>query len=255
MNEFLNMSGGPSAATTLTAMLHYAFAHFPVVKELTNLYQPTTGRRLNTTIPEVAADLNSHLLQAILDVTYATGPSARDKLFTAFNLFRNRTTTHRSLIYAIFCYIWTHHEKSKVQAAVAAILQDYALAPSAKEVKALLEACSKGHTCHLMLRSSLISVDQLPGIQRLKLTTNMSTHEFAYVTSQWLILWQCMCNFICQHDFSKPTLSRLDEWLIKFDITKGGHATAQEIENHEFCEKGVTVQDESFKNAKTFVTN
>ena len=129
MNEFLNMSGGPSAATTLTAMLHYAFAHFPVVKELTNLYQPTTGRRFNTTIPEVVADLNPHLLQAILAVTYETGPAARDKLFTAFNLFRNRTTTHRSLIYAIFCYIWSHHEKSKVQAAVAAILQDYALAP------------------------------------------------------------------------------------------------------------------------------
>ena len=103
MNEFLNMSGGPSAATTLTAMLHYAFvAHFPVVKELTNLYmyQPTTGRRFNTTIPEVVADLNPHLLQAILAVTYETGPAARDKLFTAFNLFRNRTTTHRSLIIA-----------------------------------------------------------------------------------------------------------------------------------------------------------
>ena len=59
-----------------------------------------------------------------------------------------------------------------------------------------------------------------------------------------------MCNFICQHDFSKPTLSRLDEWLIKFDITKGGHATAQEIENHEFCEKGVTVQTNHSKMQK-----
>jgi hypothetical protein len=51
-----------------------------------------------------------------------------------------------------------------------------------------------------------------------------------------------MCNFICQHDFSKPTISRLDEWLMQFDISKGGHATVQEIENHEFCTKGVTIQ-------------
>ena len=165
------------------------------------------------------ADLDKTILQVILEVTYETGPGARDKLFTAFNLFRNRTTTHRSLIYAIFCYIWTHHEKSKVRAAVAAIIQDYVLAPSDTAVQTLLAACSKGHTCHLMLRSSLITVEQLPGIQRLTLTTTMSTQEFEYVTSQWLSLWKCMCNFICQHDFSKPTISRLDEWLIQFDIS------------------------------------
>jgi hypothetical protein len=235
MNDFIQMSDGASASTTLDSMLHYVFSMFPVVKELTNLYQPTTGRRPNTSIAEVVADLDKTILQAILEVTYETGPGARDKLFTAFNLFRNRTTTHRSLIYAIFCYIWTHHEKSKVRAAVAAIIQDYALAPSDTAVQALLAACSKGHTCHLMLRSSLLTVEQLPAIQRLKLTTTMSTQKFDYVTSQWLSLWKCMCNFICQHDFSKPTISRLDEYLLdrEFWTTSLGGLTLTPTKWHQ----------------------
>jgi len=110
MNDFIQMSGGPSASTTLDSMLHYVFSMFPVVKELTNLYQPTTGRRPNTSIAEVVADLDKTILQAILEVTYETGPGARDKLFTAFNLFRNRTTTHRSQ--TDICYFLLHLDPS-----------------------------------------------------------------------------------------------------------------------------------------------
>jgi hypothetical protein len=98
-----------------------------------------------------------------------------------------------------------------------------------------------------MLRSSLITVDQLPGVKRLKINLSMTNKEFDYATSQWLILWQCMCNFICQHDFSKPKISLLDEWLMQFDISKGGRASLTEIENHPFCEQNVSVQSNHSK--------
>ena len=242
MQDMLQMSGGGSASHTLGSLPHHVYSQVPILPELTNLHLPTTGRRVKESIAEVAADLNKDLVQAILEVTYAQGLNARDKLFTASNLFTNLTKTHRSLRYAIICYIWTHHEKSKVKTTVASIIQDYALASSDTEIKALLEACSNGHTCNFMLSSSLITVDQLPGVQRLKINISMSTQEFEYATSQWLILWQCMCNFICQHDFSKPKISLLDEWLMQFDISKGGRASQTEIENHPFCTKDVTVQ-------------
>ena len=157
-----------------------------------------------------------------------------------FNKLAKRT--HRSLKYAIICYIWTHHDKSKVKGTVQSIIQDYALAQNDREVQTLLEACSSGHACNFMMRSSRLSVDQLPGVKRLKLTLSMSTPEFEYVTSQWLLLWQRLCNFICQQDFSKPKISLLDEWLMKFDISKGGYATPAEIANHVFCEKDILVQ-------------
>ena len=242
MQALLNMSGGANASTTLSLLQHHIFNQYPITPALTTLYQPSTGRRPKQSIAEIVADLNKDLLEAILAVTYEKGLSARDKLFTAFNLFTNLTKTHRSLRYAIICYIWAHHDKSKVKGPAASIIQDYALAPTAEDVQVLLKSCSEGRTCNFQLRSSLLTVDQLPGVQRLKLTLNMSTAEFEYVTSQWLILWQCLCNFICQQDFSKPTISRLDEWLMNFDISKGGHATMMDIENHEFCKKGVPVQ-------------
>jgi len=223
------------------------FAQFPIIRELTNLHQPTTGRRSKQSIAEVVADLDKHIIQAFTDVTYETGPGAREKLLIAFNRFTNMTKTHRSLRYAVICYIWAHHDKSNVKGQVASIIQDYALAPSNTEVKALLAACSNGHTCNFMLRSSLITVDQLPGVKRLKTNLSMTNQEFDYATSQWLILWQCMCNFICQHDFSKPKISLLDEWLMQFDISKGGRASLTEIENHPFCEQNVSVQSNHSK--------
>ena len=195
MQDMLQMSGGGSASHTYAGLSspsipHHVFSQVPILPELTNLHLPTTGRRVKESIAEVAADLNKDLVQAILEVTYAQGLNARDKLFTASNLFTNLTKTHRSLRYAIICYIWTHHEKSKVKTTVASIIQDYALASSDTETKALLEACSNGHTCNFMLSSSLITVDQLPRVQRLKINISMSTQEFEYATSQWLILWQ-----------------------------------------------------------------
>jgi len=44
MQDLLEMSGGGSAANTMTSLIHYMFAQFPIIRELTNLHQPTTGR-------------------------------------------------------------------------------------------------------------------------------------------------------------------------------------------------------------------
>ena len=54
------------------------FSQFPIIRELTNLYQPTTGRRVKESIAEVVADLDKNLVQAIIEVTYAQGLNARD---------------------------------------------------------------------------------------------------------------------------------------------------------------------------------
>ena len=44
-----------------------------------------------------------------------------------------------------------------------------------------------------------------------------------------------MGNFVCGNDFKQVHLSYLDERLREFDITRGGYATSEEIQNHQIC--------------------
>ena len=84
------------------------FVGVPIEKNLTKLHKKLNGKGDNTNIASIVADLEkerSDILSAILDVPSSSGPQARDKLLTAFDLLFGLTTSHRLIIYAIMCYI------------------------------------------------------------------------------------------------------------------------------------------------------
>ena len=226
----LNASGDLITSPHLlrTALLQI-YNVLPVLPQLgVSLHDPSKGHRKNDSLSAAAADLQRQrpdIIKAITDVTHETGPTAREKLFTAFNLFQNHGRIHRILIYALICYIWTHHEKSNFRSQAESIIYDYVLASSDAEVTTLLVACSEGRTMNYKLSSSFNTVTALPGVLRLTLTASMTRPEFETVTKHWRDIWQAMCNFICKEDFSTAHLSDLDKWLRDIDLTKGGTAS------------------------------
>ena len=104
------------------------------------------------------------------------------------------TISHRLIVYAIMCYIWTMHPKSKLKAELSSIAQDYLLASNQAEVQLLLDACIRGHSMNFTIGSTISGVDQLPGIARLTLTMSMTNHEFDEVVQSWSAYWHCLCN-------------------------------------------------------------
>lgn len=235
-----------TAPHILRTSLLQIFNVLPVLPQLgLSLHDPSKGHRKNDSLSAAAADLQRQrpdIIKAITDVTHTTGPTAREQLFTAFNLFQNHGRIHRILIYALICYIWTHHEKSNFRNQAESIIYDYVLASSDTEVTTLLGACSEGRTMNYKLSSSFNTVTALPGVLRLTLTTSMTRSEFESVTKHWRDIWQAMCNYICKEDFSTAHISDLDKWLRDFDITKGGTASHADILAHPLCQPGIPIQ-------------
>ena len=82
------------------------------------------------------------IIKAITDVPHATGPTAREKLFTPFNLFQNHGRIHRIICLDMLNIRlgtdWAHHEKSNFRNQAESIIYDYVLASSDTEVTTLL---------------------------------------------------------------------------------------------------------------------
>ena len=213
------------------------FNAIPVVKPLTALYRTKNGKTECSNIAAVVAELEKErpiIFSAVLEVSTFTGHHAREKLNTAFDMLYDDSKNHRLIIYAIMCYIWAMHPKSKTRTQLGSIVQDFVLATNEDEVTLLLEACSKGHAMNFLLTSEVNDTDQLPGIIRCTLSTTMTTQEFEYVTSQWKHLWHCLCNFICKQDFSKEKIGQLDELIKKNDLHHSGNASEEQIRAHPY---------------------
>jgi hypothetical protein len=218
LHDILNASGDSySSPHILRTALLQIYNVIPVLPQLgSSLHEPSKGHRKNDSISAAAADLQRQrpdIIKALIDVTHETGPSAREKLFTAFNLFQNHGRIHRILIYAMICYLWAHHEKSNFRSEAEPIIYDYVLAPSETAVQTLLEACSEGHNMNYQLPPSVTTVTSLPGVLRLTVTANMNRPAFELATKHWCDIWQAMCNYICKEDFSTTHISDLDKWL------------------------------------------
>ena len=241
--SFFGITGGsgPNLAARTMRYLHIAlFTVLPITEHISTWYhkQGTNKSLKNFTVASVAADMTTHrpgLVEAILDVTHARGSMARDKLMLAYEMMQADGQSHPMAIMAFMAFFWTNDEKSKVHKQFRSILHDFALAKTPATINRLLQACAQGQTLNLTCTDTMIDVDSLPGVARLTLTPQMTRQEFDTVADNWRKLWQCMCNFVCGDDFKQVHLSYLDERLREFDITRGGYATSDEIQNHPYC--------------------
>ena len=221
------------------------FNGIPVIKALTAFWRTKNGKTECTNIAAVVAEIEKErplIFSAVLEVATFTGHHAREKLTTAFDMLYDDSKNHRLIIYAIMCYIWTVHPKSKTRTQLSSIVQDFVLATNEDEVNLLLEACSKGHAMNFPLTSEVNDTDQLPGILRCTLIITMSTQEFEYVTSQWKQLWHCLCNFICKQDFSKEKIGQLDELIKLNDLPLSGNASEAQIRAHPYVNSSHSMQ-------------
>jgi len=183
------------------------------------------------------------IIAAITDITDATGNDAHERILQASNLFMAHGKTHRVLRQAMMLYLWTHHEQSNIRAQAESIIFDYVLAKNPSEVTALINACSEGCTSNLTFSpSSVTSVGDLPGIQRLTLQHSMDPHRLKSSVANWNDLFTAFTNFLCKEDFSSPRISDLDHLLLQFDLGKGGTASPADILATPFCQPGVTLQ-------------
>ena len=232
-------------ADILVASKNRIFSGLPISGLITKLNKKQNGKGDNANIAAIVADLEKErpdIITAILDVTTTSGSQARDKLLTAFDMLFNLTKSHRIIVHAILCYIWTMHPKSKLKDELSSIAQDYVLASNPLEVKSLLDSCIRGHAMNFLMSSDIHDVDHLPGIARLTLSMTMTNHEFGLVVESWETFWHCLCNYICKQDFHKAKLAQLDELLKQNDLHLSGNATEEQILKHRYVNKTHTMQ-------------
>ena len=244
-DDIVDIVGGNTAARTMEQAAEAAHHALQISEFIAAWHFTGKGKEKCHSVAAIAVYLETNrplIVAAILEVTTTTGAIARDKIMTAHNLLKNDSRNHRMVCEAVMTYFWAHHKKSALREQFRSIIQDYALAADQTEIDLLLKACSQGHTSNLTCPDNMIDVDLLPGVTRLTLTANMDRNEFDRVVKSWRELFQCMANFVCEEDISKPRVSHLDKLLRDFDITRGGYASPEEITKHVFCKPFQSIQ-------------